>query len=402
MLIETLTGTTGKLLSTASVLTLLLLMAFMSLRLQRRYRSHRVYRLLNTALAFIFAQYVITLAITLNVGAIAPWPNISAIMLQMLSFIIINFVVLELYTKPRKADHFLFIVLLALTFAAASVELFRSFGGAAIVKPNGFRLLSLDFYALVVNYICIQRILPRIGQQGKYGACLAVFFIYILAESINHYLFQNAVPALTIVTYILPVVYYTLLFMLLFEWVIERLQSVYVSSITDGLTGMYNRQHFMRKTRQYVERGHNVAFLFCDIDNFKLLNDTEGHRAADQVLKQVAGILIDETEGIGTAGRYGGEELVAAVAHPKVKPQDIAETVRARVEKETSVTVSIGWSVINKRQSAEEAVRQADEAMYHSKMTGKNKVTSYKSISRTRGSSAASLENDDSPTLKAT
>ncbi|WP_144340766.1 GGDEF domain-containing protein, partial [Paenibacillus darwinianus] len=68
----------------------------------------------------------------------------------------------------------------------------------------------------------------------------------------------------------------------------------------------------------------------------------------------------------------------AAVARPGLKPADVAEAIRMRVEAETPVTLSIGWSSMAEGVSVEEALKQADKAMYASKESGKNKVTAYR------------------------
>ena len=123
-----------------------------------------------------------------------------------------------------------------------------------------------------------------------------------------------------------------------------------------------------------------IAILFCDIDNFKQLNDTQGHLQADIILKQVADIIKEETAEIGISGRYGGEELLACITIAANKVRRVAESIRSRVEVEAGVTVSIGYSVTKQPSSIHDLVKQADEAMYLSKTTGKNKVSSFNSI----------------------
>ncbi|UJF31537.1 GGDEF domain-containing protein [Paenibacillus hexagrammi] len=155
------------------------------------------------------------------------------------------------------------------------------------------------------------------------------------------------------------------------------MQAIYNSSITDGLTRLYNRKYFYNRVTQHVQRHLPISVLFSDIDNFKKLNDTQGHQKGDEVLKQVAQILKDEVEEYGIAGRYGGEEMVVMVTDPGIKMDAFAERVRKRIESETIVTASIGYSKYKKGLSAEELIKQADEAMYKAKTTGKNKVVKY-------------------------
>jgi diguanylate cyclase (GGDEF)-like protein len=189
--------------------------------------------------------------------------------------------------------------------------------------------------------------------------------------------FGSGQPFLSLVEHALPILYYFVLFMILFDRVVEIMQAMYSSSITDGLTRLYNRKYFDRRVAQYVQRGYPVAVLFSDIDNFKKLNDTKGHHMGDEVLKQVAEILRQESEDCGIAGRYGGEEMVVLITDPSVKMDEFAERVRARIESETIVTASLGYSKNKAGTSAEQLIQQADEAMYRAKTTGKNKVVKY-------------------------
>ncbi|GFN33879.1 hypothetical protein PCURB6_41390 [Paenibacillus curdlanolyticus] len=112
-------------------------------------------------------------------------------------------------------------------------------------------------------------------------------------------------------------------------------------------------------------------------------------------MKKVAEIIKEESNSIGAAGRYGGEELLAVIrGNVKAKADEIAETIRRRVETETIVTVSVGVSKSSSGQTVQEVIKEADEAMYVSKTTGKNKVTvvpkSKSASSRSRRSKAAS------------
>ncbi|MEI0736048.1 diguanylate cyclase [Paenibacillus sp. JTLBN-2024] len=84
---------------------------------------------------------------------------------------------------------------------------------------------------------------------------------------------------------------------------------------------------------------------------------------------------------VGLSGRFGGEELVALIVDKRANPAQIAERIRARVAEETIVTLSIGYSSLRKNGTAEELVKQADQAMYRSKTTGKNKVSPYRTPS---------------------
>jgi two-component system cell cycle response regulator len=163
--------------------------------------------------------------------------------------------------------------------------------------------------------------------------------------------------------------------------VINRVSDVldrsYRSSITDALTGLYNRKYFYSLIQKYIEKAIEISIIFVDLDNFKKLNDSQGHDAGDDALRVVASILKEESESRGIAGRYGGEEMVMVITQEKFDMESLGERIRQRIEKESPVTASIGFATWIRGITAKEFVDRADKAMYHSKTTGKNKVTGF-------------------------
>jgi len=155
----------------------------------------------------------------------------------------------------------------------------------------------------------------------------------------------------------------------IFDVVMERLKSASVSSVTDSLTGLYNKRFLMRKSEQ-LSQTHDISIIFADIDNFKTLNDTKGHDLGDIVLKDVGRIFQEVIGNQGFACRFGGEEFVGIVISGD--SQKKAESFRAIVEKRTEVTVSVGVSTGNPDAAA--LIKEADEAMYEAKGSGKNRV----------------------------
>lgn len=141
--------------------------------------------------------------------------------------------------------------------------------------------------------------------------------------------------------------------------------------ITDALTGIYNRRWLYKKTEQILKK-QEVGIIFCDIDNFKTLNDTKGHDYGDDVLQKTAEIMRRELNGYGYACRYGGEELVGLVVECG-RIEGLAEKILEAVRKEINITMSIGLAVGDSK--GEDIIKLADKRMYTSKETGKNKIT---------------------------
>lgn len=389
-IIQWLSGPNGQLTSSVCVITILVLMLFMSMRLYSSYRNKRIYRLLTLTIPLFIIQHTLLALLAYPGQAMPPWLHMAATILQIVSFIIINFVFMKLYThQSAQLKSMPFIVMIVLTFFIAGAQyMFIPLSTETLSVTGQYRFLGLDFYSLIVTFLIL---LDTRGadMKSKYSASLITYFIIELSRLADGYVFHGSVSWLLLLSHILPIIYFMQLFLLLFEWVIERLLSTYQSSITDGLTGLYNRRHFNVKAEQLLRKQKGLAIIFCDIDNFKKLNDTHGHHKADGVLKQVSEIIKEESNGIGAAGRYGGEELLSCISTDRIKPERVAESIRKRVELETMVTISVGVSTDKEGKDVEELIKLADEAMYHSKTTGKNKVTLFKSMPASKKKSLA-------------
>ncbi|MBW5445117.1 diguanylate cyclase [Cohnella sp. CFH 77786] len=380
----------GLLFSSTVSVVVLGLMLFMAFRLYAGNRR-RAYRTLLVSLGFIFTHHSLQLAYSAGWLPEIPGLGFAGKLLRVFAFIVLNFAVFELYFKRRPRTRVWFYGLLALGVFIAACDLFPGPAGNASAWADRLaRTPALDGYQLLLPPLFALMFGPHIGQRRKYALGLGCAFAAQVCAILGQY-GPSSRAGFAALAEVLHVVYYILLFMLLFERVVELLMSAYRSSITDGLTNLYNRRYFLSQLERALRSGKPVGAIFCDIDNFKRLNDTHGHHRADGVLKQVASILAEEAEGIGVAGRYGGEELVAFVAGPALKVLQAAEAIRARTEKESIVTLSVGVCVAEPGSgiAAEALLKQADQAMYHSKKTGKNKVTDYAGMPLTDRAPAA-------------
>lgn len=154
----------------------------------------------------------------------------------------------------------------------------------------------------------------------------------------------------------------------------------------DGLTGLANRRRFDQALQQEWERarrtGDAVALLFADIDHFKRYNDTHGHGAGDEVLRQVSRqLMLSSRRPADLAARYGGEELLLLMPDTDLAGVvAVAEELRHNVERlnvgPDRVSVSIGCSSLVPRgeQPAKTLVDEADAELYRAKRGGRNRV----------------------------
>jgi len=155
-------------------------------------------------------------------------------------------------------------------------------------------------------------------------------------------------------------------------------------SVTDALTGLYNRRHLMGTLANEVQRSRRLrrtfSVLLADVDHFKQYNDTHGHLGGDAALVKVAEILRKMTRGVDSVARYGGEEFVVMLIEaPIATAAAVGERIRARVAAEEfsggKMTVSVGAAEYPTHgDTPEELIASADAAMYEAKGGGRDRV----------------------------
>ena len=157
----------------------------------------------------------------------------------------------------------------------------------------------------------------------------------------------------------------------------------------DELTGVFNRRYLDFRLKHMIEEAiefnRTFGVLFFDIDHFKNVNDEYGHNIGDKVLKLVSSIINKNIRNNDILGRWGGEEFIAVISINNIKQLKlIAEKLRAKVaearyllegKKNVSVTISIGGTMFSKEDSIDDVISRADNNMYISKDTGRNKST---------------------------
>lgn len=167
-------------------------------------------------------------------------------------------------------------------------------------------------------------------------------------------------------------------------------------SVTDSLTGLYNRRYFEEKIKEEMDvtkrHGDSNSILVIDIDHFKKINDTYGHMQGDIVIKNISHIMKIRLRETDILCRVGGEEFVAICLRSDEQAsitlaEDLRKTIEEQVvsveNEDVSVTISIGIMTVTKdniNNYANNIFKYADIALYHSKSHGRNRVTHYSDI----------------------
>jgi diguanylate cyclase (GGDEF)-like protein len=169
-------------------------------------------------------------------------------------------------------------------------------------------------------------------------------------------------------------------------------------AITDPLTGLYNRRHFVKLMENEVESAirhdETISIILVDIDNFQKIHEQYGHVQGDETLKGVARIIAEHTKGGDVACRYGGDEfflfckratMAQAVALADELQRAVADKPFRINGQDIHITLSMGVATIPGPQpitSAEEFFRCADKALFHCKQRGRNSMLHYSMLDK--------------------
>lgn len=162
-------------------------------------------------------------------------------------------------------------------------------------------------------------------------------------------------------------------------------------AFTDSLTGAYNRRYFIKKAeaefQSFASTKKFIAIIMFDLDKFKLVNDTYGHPAGDEVLKMVTSVVQRTLRAEDLLARYGGEEFIILLRNmnqetvvrlaTRIKDR-VANSISNYMGTEIKITVSLGIAMRSERiASLEDVIKKADEALYKAKAQGRNRVEVY-------------------------
>lgn len=184
---------------------------------------------------------------------------------------------------------------------------------------------------------------------------------------------------------------------------VEHEERLAHQALHDPLTGLPNRSLLLDRLDHALARDEGVAVLFLDIDRFKLVNDSLGHTAGDQLLVALATRVCDAVGPSHTVARIGGDELVVLLEG--IADEPAARALASRIVdalappfslggSEVEATVSMGLAVATDRQPAEAWLRDADAAMYRAKELGRNRLVLFDTEMREAVRARLQVEHD--------
>jgi diguanylate cyclase (GGDEF)-like protein len=162
---------------------------------------------------------------------------------------------------------------------------------------------------------------------------------------------------------------------------VRAFETTQIQASTDSLTGLPNRRVLEQSLRSAAGSGETFAVVMCDLDRFKMLNDTHGHAAGDNALRTFADVLRQSLRDSDVVGRWGGEEFAFVLknAHAQAA-QDLVDRLRKKLVtalqmgKGPAFTASFGIADSTMSQRPEQLIEMADVALYQAKASGRDRA----------------------------
>jgi len=273
----------------------------------------------------------------------------------------------------------------ALGIVATSIS--NIVNGDFLISPPGWVKWLLVYELVLIPFLLVGGAKPLRRIFAVLG-CAIIFFM------LSFLLFKKGIY----VDCSLPLVAYLGSYLGITAYKFLRLtidnQRFFNLSITDDLTGLYNMRYFEPFLRNEIRSAqNNTSTKFCvlmgDIDHFKRVNDTYGHRLGSRVLQEVARVMRDVVADAGIVARYGGEEFIIFLNTSYLPYSiEIADRIRKRIERLSTtdgehtckITISWGSALVNSTDDVNSLIKRADKGLYKAKNRGKNTVDTIEDI----------------------
>lgn len=336
------------------------------------YLLYRRWRTKNYFILFMEAALIFMISLSIYVAAASNPSNTrllsTAFALSLLQYIVVQAGLHYYFLKATPKQLIIHFVAVICTLIGFTIFIFNTLLGLLVTVLIGISYIAVLF----IHFI------PKLPKRKFYWTSHLLFTAGLLFQAVT--IQWQPVGTWFLGLLILAGSQFVML-LIFYDRIVDMVEAGSYHSVTDGLTGLYNRSHFTKKVNDYLDNGTAQALIFVDIDNFKIVNDQQGHQVGDEILKLVAKTLKNTVQDYGITGRYGGEEMVAIITSQSADPGELAEQFRAQVEKAsvdiTPITVSVGYSIHENNIMADELFKQADDALYKAKSRGKNRVVSH-------------------------
>ncbi|KUP05248.1 diguanylate cyclase [Bacillus coahuilensis p1.1.43] len=272
----------------------------------------------------------------------------------------------------------------------AVVALLFVITGRFLIGVNFSSFLAL-IYIVSITFLAIYLSSTKLKNRVKEFSiltCSNILFSVVVAIAIdNRSILIGLIPAYWLITYFAGgFSFYIVEYLRNYQTMVNRYK---MESVSDGLTGLHNVRKFDEVFNKLITNvNHNeemLSLLYIDIDHFKKINDTYGHKEGDMVLKQLGMVLKTTARSFDFVSRNGGEEFTVILLDcPLKRAIEMGEKIRKAVEEhpftltddeEIRITISVGIACYNETTlEPSHLIEEADKALYQAKRTGRNRV----------------------------
>jgi diguanylate cyclase (GGDEF)-like protein len=263
-------------------------------------------------------------------------------------------------------------------FILSSILPFLCFAGVIFIPYQENTFISILFCTVIILSMVAGGVLTYSTSKGVMMLHINISLLLLIAR---YFWMQNilftVLGCYLIIAYILIMRLAHKQNKAFIENIALKIESKY-QSLMDPLTRLWNR----RRLYLYIEKlipasrrsGEPFSIIMLDIDHFKKFNDSHGHNAGDDLLVEVSGILLKCSREQDLVVRYGGEEFIMVLPSTNIEQAKIiAERIHTTVKENTNVTISAGLSEYTDQVDFDQLVRQADEALYEAKNSGRDR-----------------------------
>lgn len=297
--------------------------------------------------------------------------------LAIRSFVLILSIFLFYYTRTLKSN-----TNMALLITAYELLIVLGFLYIAFIYNKLTLLLYLSVMAMIVAIYIIPN---RIRYAQSLSLILSLFSLILGAGKIDE---MNSTLLLSLIGYNLMILIFCNIGAYLTNYYKRRQyvdsKELHRISITDPLTGIYNRLKFSEEITKWTNYSHqnepSLSLVLLDVDNFKSVNDRFGHLVGDKVLQQITSTISQIIRSTDIFARWGGEEFILLL--PRTNEDSalkIVEKIRLALHGSNflevgNVTCSFGLVSLKENESAESLINRADKLLYRVKGLGKNAI----------------------------
>ncbi|OAB38436.1 GGDEF domain-containing protein [Paenibacillus glacialis] len=275
------------------------------------------------------------------------------------SFVLIQIVLFRLYYTKREDKLYIHMIATGMSVMTVAGSLFL---------PIEMSSLLICFITIALVAYSIFKLFPEVGMRLKNLIVLILYAIQVILQFAGSIIKSDIV--LTLSVFLLIIVVY-LVFMMIFERVIEIMQAATYTSTRDEITGLFTRKHFNQQASQALVRGHANGVIYIRLDR----NEGKGADSKeDETLRRLGRIVHNNMDGVGLSCRYDQDEIAILITKSSITLERLSDLIRTRAEIEVSSPITIGYMNIIAGVSLEQLIHDAKEAVAQARIKGVSKI----------------------------